>query len=130
MLLPDTATLQTIDTGPRPCRGLWVGQLFVRAAFDDECSIEVGTGRKIDCRGLWLVDLMPSMATITRLRTFDVALLVADELSRHAPDIHDCRSPSDIEQAVSPPLVRWILYAQRRDMLGEAPLAYRQWRAS
>ncbi len=102
---------------PRVARALFVGALLVRATFDDENTLELGTQRQHYSGNRWAVD----MRTIPGLRIcdlfdFKLALLVADEVSRFAiGDLEQVKGCDDLVVVVGRNLGNWIQYVCNYD---------------
>lgn len=128
--LPDLAEVVCGQHGGvvRIAHGLWIGRIFVRATFDDETAIHVHTRKRVNVQRRWVLDLPGTQISLVRCRTFDVALQIADELSRNAPGIHEARTLSEIESSVPKSVVQWLTYAQLAEGKGEAPMSFRDWR--
>lgn len=127
--LPDVVELQ-MPSGPVLARGLSVGNLFVRAAFDNEYACDIRTGQKHSSKGLWIVALPLTTIDIATSMTLSGALLIADELSRWVPDLHEARDEQDILRMVCGRGFHvWILAVQRAQLGGDELPDYRTWRA-
>lgn len=125
--LPDLSTV--IFNSGRESRvwGLQVGVLFVRAACVGEYSTS-DTGRRTNEAGKWIVDLLNSEIGLVTVRTFANALLVADEVSRFAPELeHAPQTLNGVARALGP-MMRWIPVVQECDRNGATPPGYREWR--
>lgn len=111
-----------------PLRGLRVGNLFVRASILGEQATERGTGRGFDITNSWLVEFMNCPGGVAVVKSFGVALMIADEVSRHAPAIHEATSRDEVERALPGPLLHWVTYAATEANAGREPVSYREWR--
>jgi hypothetical protein len=128
MTLPDAMIFRDAGNGREsPCAGLYVGRLFVRATFATEVSTDHQTGAPMGAHRGWIVDHAELRVGVARVHTFDTALLIADELSRFAPDVHEVGSVDQLLAVVPAPLVEWMQYASMLDRLGQVPPCYRAW---
>lgn len=127
--LPDTANVRFANAhgGTRVAQGLRVGNVFVRAAFANERAYVTGTGEIISAHGLWVVELPRAQIGLAFARSFDAALLMADELSRWWPAMHDATTLAEIERLVTDELVAWMRHVQDEDRDGRTPHDYRRW---
>ena len=125
--LPDTSTVTFINGRVSSARGLRVGVLFVRASFAGEFSIEHRTGRRCTESGTWIVEIADSEIGIISVRAFATALLIADEISRFAPELEHARTFASVERALRRVMI-WVGLAQQCEARGEAIPGYREWR--
>jgi hypothetical protein len=127
--LPDSCVIQFPQCS-LPARGLFVGNLFVRAAFRGECAQDVHceSGEWISSNGMWIVEAPLTGYGICTTPVFRSALLIADEISRWHPEVHDAQCEADIRALFGGPIDRWVQHVQQCDMHGRDPLDYRRWR--
>ena len=128
MTLPDLAEITHHD-GHRSelAQGLRIGNVFVRPAFQGETSVDVHTGAEYDSSNSWVVGLPLCGVSFAVVQSFDVALVIADEVSLHAPTIHEAREIDDLERIFVGPIAHWLRYALKCDVDGTAPLGFRRW---
>lgn len=126
--LPDESSFQDWRTRQvYPVRGLFVGRLFVRPTLNGEASYAVETRELIAQGPGWVVDLPDIRIGLTTVRTFDTALLIADEISRYAPEIHEVESVEEVIRIMPAQLGDWVVYASSLDKRGETPPCFRAW---